>query len=99
MPEIDWDDVANEAVELLRRYIRIDTTNPPGNEEIAADFLANLLASEGIESRKLISAPGRANLVADLPVVHRREAARPAQPHRRRTRRSGPVERRRPSTA
>ena len=67
MPEIDWDDVAAEAVETLRRYIRIDTSNPPGNEELAADFLADLLASEGIESHKLISAPGRANLVADCP--------------------------------
>ncbi|HLG10894.1 MAG TPA: M20/M25/M40 family metallo-hydrolase [Dehalococcoidia bacterium] len=66
MGAIDWDEVAAEAVELLQRYIRIDTTNPPGNEELAADFLAGLLASEGIQSRKLLSAPGRANLVADL---------------------------------
>ena len=66
MGGIDWDDVAAEAVGLLQRYIRIDTTNPPGNEELAADFLAELLAAEGIESRKLISAPGRANLIADL---------------------------------
>ena len=65
-PEINWDDVAGEAVDLLQRYIRIDTSNPPGNEELAADFLAGLLTAEGIESRKLISAPGRANLVADL---------------------------------
>lgn len=64
--EINWDDVAAEAVQLLQRYIRVDTTNPPGNEELAADFLAELLAAEGIESRKLVSAPGRANLVADL---------------------------------
>lgn len=67
MPEIDWDAVANEAVGLLQRYIRIDTTNPSGNEELAADFLAGLLAAEGIQSQKLVSAPGRANLVADLP--------------------------------
>jgi acetylornithine deacetylase/succinyl-diaminopimelate desuccinylase-like protein len=66
MSGINWDDVAAEAVQLLQRYIRVDTTNPPGNEERAADFLAVLLAAEGIESRKLLSAPGRANLVADL---------------------------------
>jgi acetylornithine deacetylase/succinyl-diaminopimelate desuccinylase-like protein len=64
--DINWDEVASEATQLLQRYIRVDTTNPPGNEELAADFLADLLAAEGIESRKLISAPGRANLVADL---------------------------------
>ena len=63
---VNWDDVAAEAVQLLQRYIPIDTVNPPGNEERAADFLAELLAADGIESRKLISAPGRANLVADL---------------------------------
>jgi acetylornithine deacetylase/succinyl-diaminopimelate desuccinylase-like protein len=67
MSDINWDDVAAEAVDTLQRYIRVDTTNPPGNEELAADFLAERLASEGIESRKLLSAPGRANLVADLP--------------------------------
>lgn len=67
MGAIDWDAVAAEAVELLQRYIRIDTTNPPGNEERAADFLAGLLGAEGIDSHKLFSAPGRANLVADLP--------------------------------
>jgi acetylornithine deacetylase/succinyl-diaminopimelate desuccinylase-like protein len=64
--QIDWDDVTAEAVEILQRYIRVDTSNPPGNEELAADFLAAILAAEGIESRKLVSAPGRANLVADL---------------------------------
>jgi acetylornithine deacetylase/succinyl-diaminopimelate desuccinylase-like protein len=67
MGTIDWDEVAAEAVGLLQRYIRVDTTNPPGKEELAADFLAELLAAEGIPSIKLISAPGRANLVADLP--------------------------------
>jgi acetylornithine deacetylase/succinyl-diaminopimelate desuccinylase-like protein len=63
---IDWEALAAEAVDVLQRYIRVDTTNPPGNEERAADFLADLLAAEGIDSRKLSAAPGRANLVADL---------------------------------
>lgn len=66
MLNIDWDVVAAEAVDLLRRYIRIDTTNPPGNEHLAADFLAGVLGDAGIESQRYDSAPGRANLVADL---------------------------------
>ena len=66
MSQIEWDEVATEAVEILQRYIRVDTSNPPGNEELAADFLAAILATEGIDSHKLLSAPGRANLVADL---------------------------------
>lgn len=67
MSAIDWDDLATEVVDILQRYLRINTTNPAGNEELAADFLAGLLASEGIESTKLLSAPGRANLIATLP--------------------------------
>ena len=67
MPDIDWDSLAAEAVDLLQRYLRIDTTNPPGNEQLAADFLRDVLAAEGIDSTCLVSAPGRANLVADLP--------------------------------
>ncbi len=66
MSEPDWDALASEAVDILQRYIRVDTSNPPGNEELAADFLADILKSEGIESRKLISAPGRASLHAVL---------------------------------
>src|SRR6185436_4073055 len=66
MPAIDWDALANEATDLLQRFLRIDTSNPPGNEEKACDWLAAVLSADGIESRKLISAPGRANLIADL---------------------------------
>ena len=66
MAEIDWDALASEATDILQRYIRLDTSNPPGNEELAADFLAGILQTEGIESRKLVAAPGRANLHAVL---------------------------------
>jgi acetylornithine deacetylase/succinyl-diaminopimelate desuccinylase-like protein len=66
MSAIDWDAIAEEATEILQRYIRVDTTNPPGNEELAADFLAEVLEAEGIGSRKLYAAPRRATLVADL---------------------------------
>jgi len=63
MAEIDWDALASEATDILQRYIRLDTSNPPGNEELAADFLAGILQAEGIESRKLVAAPGRASLI------------------------------------
>ena len=67
MTQPDWDALTDEAVDILRRYIAIDTTNPPGNEQQATEFLAQLLAKDGIDSRTLESAPGRANLVAELP--------------------------------
>jgi len=63
---IDWDEVTAEAVALLREYIRIDTSNPPGNEEPAAAFLAEVLADEGIVAEIADSSHGRANLFARI---------------------------------
>ncbi|HEU4346095.1 MAG TPA: hypothetical protein VFU31_31480, partial [Candidatus Binatia bacterium] len=34
----DGESLEDEAASLLARYIRIDTTNPPGNETKAAEF-------------------------------------------------------------
>lgn len=56
-----------EAVELLTRYLRLDTTNPPGNEILAARFLAEVFATAGIEHRLFESAPGRGSIWARLP--------------------------------
>jgi len=56
----------SEAAGWLRGYVQIDTTNPPGNERRAADYLAAILAREGIPSRLWISPTGRANLSARL---------------------------------
>src|SRR3954467_4626419 len=58
--------LADEAVEHLRNLIRIDTTNPPGNEAPAAQYVATVLAKEGIEARILEAAPGRARVIARL---------------------------------
>ena len=64
---IDWNALADEAVELLSQYIRLDTTNPPGNERVACDWLAAILDREGIEYEQYEPAPGRTSLVATLP--------------------------------
>jgi len=66
-PTIDWEEVTEEATALLSRYIAIDTSNPPGNEEAAALFLADILRREGLEARLYQAAPGRANLSTRLP--------------------------------
>jgi acetylornithine deacetylase/succinyl-diaminopimelate desuccinylase-like protein len=58
-----WGDLA---VDLLRRYLRIDTTNPPGNEVESARFLRKVLEKEGIEAEVDEFEPGRANLYARL---------------------------------
>src|SRR2546422_681514 len=63
---IDWTALGGESVDLLRRYLMIDTTNPPGNEADGATFLAAVLERDGIASEIVESTPGRANLMARL---------------------------------
>lgn len=53
-------------VELLQKYLRIDTTNPPGNELPAAEFLAAELRRAGLEPEIIVTAPGRANVYARI---------------------------------
>lgn len=64
--EEDWKGLGDEAGALLSQYLRINTTNPPGNEIAAARWLAAALRREGIESRIFEPAPGKANLYARL---------------------------------
>ena len=63
---MDWQRVGDEAVTLLRDYLRVNTTNPPGNETAGARFLAQVLDGAGIASETVESAPGRGNLMARL---------------------------------
>jgi acetylornithine deacetylase/succinyl-diaminopimelate desuccinylase-like protein len=56
--------LADEAVRHLQALLRIDTTNPPGDERAAADYLARVLREAGIEPTVLDSAPRRGNVVA-----------------------------------
>lgn len=60
---IDWEAVEKEAVELLSRYLRINTVNPPGNETEGAKFLQTVLAGEGIAADIYESQPGRGSLI------------------------------------
>ncbi|MCI0489002.1 MAG: M20/M25/M40 family metallo-hydrolase [Blastocatellia bacterium] len=62
----DFKKAGDEAVALLADYIRIDTTNPPGNESLAARFFAGILEKEGIEYKVFQSAPGRGTIYARL---------------------------------
>ena len=58
--------LSDEAVELLRELIRVDTSNPPGNETAAAELLRDYLEDAGVECELYAKAPERANLVARL---------------------------------
>jgi len=55
-----------EALQTFQGLIRIDTTNPPGNEKKACEFLGRILNREKIPFEILESAPGRANLICRL---------------------------------
>ncbi len=58
-----------------QEYLRIDTTNPPGNETRAAAFFKKIFDQEGIENRVFEYAPGRADIWAKIPAT-----SKPAKP-------------------
>src|SRR5271169_1320377 len=58
--------LAREAQDWLVELVKINTTNPPGNEQAAAKYIAGILTKEGIPSEMLDVAPGRSALVARL---------------------------------
>ncbi|HXU46569.1 MAG TPA: M20/M25/M40 family metallo-hydrolase [Thermoanaerobaculia bacterium] len=59
----------SEPATWLRDYLRIDTSNPPGNEARAAGALDGLLTRLGIEHRRFASPAGRQSLWARLPAT------------------------------
>ena len=59
-------DLVEASVPRLQQYLRIDTTNPPGNESRGVAYLAGLLDAAGIPYETAESAPGRGNIWARL---------------------------------
>jgi len=51
----------------MQEYLRVDTTNPPGNEMRGVEFFKKILDDEGIENRVFEIAPGRGDLWARIP--------------------------------
>ena len=64
----EWEAVREDAVTTMRRYVQFDTTNPPGNEMAAAEWLRDQLIERGITSDVTLyePAPGRAVLVGRI---------------------------------
>ncbi|HYT71223.1 MAG TPA: M20/M25/M40 family metallo-hydrolase [Gemmatimonadales bacterium] len=60
----EWRDAGREAASLLSQYLAINTTNPPGNEIKAAEWLKAVLGREGIEAQIFEPRSGKANLYA-----------------------------------
>jgi acetylornithine deacetylase/succinyl-diaminopimelate desuccinylase-like protein len=63
---INYDRLTQEAVALLQQYVRINTTNPPGNELEAAKMLKEKFLAEGIPATVWEPAPGRGIVAARL---------------------------------
>jgi acetylornithine deacetylase/succinyl-diaminopimelate desuccinylase-like protein len=63
---LNWAKYQNTAVRLMREYLRIDTSNPPGNELEAADFFHRLFDSNGIPNTVFRLSPKRADIYAIL---------------------------------
>ena len=63
---LDWNKITDESIGWFKDLLRIDTTNPPGNERPAADFIARILEREGIRFEIHESEPTRASIVARL---------------------------------
>jgi acetylornithine deacetylase/succinyl-diaminopimelate desuccinylase-like protein len=57
----------DEATEVLRELIRLDTVNPPGNETRAAELLHAYLEDAGVACELFAKSPERASLVARIP--------------------------------
>ena len=63
---VDWEEAGEEALNHLSELIRINSTNPPGNETDVAEYLKAVLDTEGIDSGLYALDPERANLVARI---------------------------------
>ena len=66
MSDIDWNAVELEVTGLLQDLIRFDTTNPPGNESLCADYISGVLARESLSADVTESEPGRGNVVSRI---------------------------------
>jgi hypothetical protein len=63
---INWAAYQDMAVDLMQQYLRVNTSNPPGNELAAAQFLKLILDRESIPNEIFEFQPGRANIIARL---------------------------------
>ena len=65
-PAIDWKAIEAETLQHFRALVQFDTSNPPGNETRAVNYLKQVLEKEGIPVQVFASDANRANLVARI---------------------------------
>ena len=64
--EPDWPHLEEETMRHFQAILRLDTSNPPGNEVLVTDYVKGVLEKEGIPVQIFASDPNRPNLVARL---------------------------------
>jgi acetylornithine deacetylase/succinyl-diaminopimelate desuccinylase-like protein len=62
----DWTKINDEAMRHFQALVRIDSTDPPGNETKVAEYVKKVLDAEGIPATLVARDPARANLIARL---------------------------------
>jgi acetylornithine deacetylase/succinyl-diaminopimelate desuccinylase-like protein len=65
-PALDWAAVEPEILRHYQSVLRLDTTNPPGNEHLVVDYLKQVFDAAGIPNQVFALDPNRSNIVARL---------------------------------
>ena len=65
-PQPDWRAAEDEIMRHYQAVLRLDTTNPPGNEHLAVEYLKKVFDAENIPSQVYALDPNRSNIVARL---------------------------------
>jgi len=69
----NWPALQQETLAHFQAILRLDTSNPPGNEYLVTDYLKGVLEKEGIPVQIVANDPKRPNLIARLKGSGRRE--------------------------
>jgi acetylornithine deacetylase/succinyl-diaminopimelate desuccinylase-like protein len=62
----DWSKIDEEAMRHYQALVRIDSTDPPGNETQVAEYVKKVLEAESIPVTLAAKDPARANVIARL---------------------------------
>src|SRR5215469_12653305 len=65
-PRPDFGRAQDEALTLLVHLLKIDTSDPPGNESQAARYIQQTLQREGIDTEIVETVAGRSSVIARL---------------------------------
>jgi len=64
--EPDWSQIEDETLDHFRTLLQFDTSDPPGRELPAAEYIRDVLEAEGITVEMLATDPERPNVLARL---------------------------------